>query len=67
MNNEAIIKRWRSGLSVLQVAKEYMEEYNEWSKRRKEPKVTQDEALKHVESVIFNFETNDWRRDRVIK
>lgn len=37
MTNEPIIKRWRSGLTAMQVAKDYMQEYNKEAKKRKEP------------------------------
>ena len=39
-----------------------MKSYNEKAKRRKEPKITKNEALAHVEPVIFEYETRDWRK-----
>lgn len=62
MTSEDIIKRWRSGLTAIQVAKDYMQEYNRNATRRKEPKITKDEALYNVERVIFKFETKDWKK-----
>ena len=35
MTNEAIIKRWKSGLTTVQVAKDYMNEYNKEAKKEK--------------------------------
>lgn len=61
MTNEAIIKRWKSGLTAVQVAKDYMNEYNKEAKKRKEPKITKDQALGFVEPVIFEYETKDWK------
>lgn len=40
MNESDIIREWRSGLTVMQVANLYMKSYNEKAKRRKEPKIT---------------------------
>lgn len=61
MTEETIIKIWRSGKTVLQVAKDYMQEYNKQAKRKKEPKITNYDALAYVENIIFKFETKDWR------
>ena len=61
MTKELIIKKWRSGKTTVQVAKDYMDEYNSQVKRRKEPKITKDQALAYVEPIIFEFETKDWR------
>lgn len=61
MSREEIIKMWRSGKTVLQVAKDYMGKYNKEAKRKKEPKITDYDALAYVENIIFNFETKDWR------
>ena len=46
MTKELIIKKWRSGKTTVQVAKDYMDEYN---------------SLAYVEPIIFEFETKDWR------
>ena len=62
MNESDIIREWRSGLTVMQVANLYMKSYNEKDKRRREPKITENEALAHVEPVIFEYETRDWRK-----
>lgn len=62
MNESDIIREWRSGLTVMQVANLYMKSYNEKAKRRREPKITENEALAHVEPVIFEYETRDWRK-----
>lgn len=61
MTNEAIIKKWRIGKTTLQVAKDYMQEYNKEAKRKKEPKISKDQALAHVEPIIFKYETKDWK------
>lgn len=61
MTNETIIKKWRIGKTTLQVAKDYMQEYNKEAKRRKEPKISKDQALAHVEPIIFKYETKDWK------
>ncbi len=62
MTTEEIIRKWRSGLTVVQVAKDYMTEYNRRAKRYKEAKITKDEAMAHVEPIIFEFETKDWKK-----
>ena len=61
MTKELIIKKWRSGKTTVQVAKDYMDEYNSQAKRRKEPKISKDQALAYIEPIIFEFETKDWR------
>lgn len=61
MTKELIIKKWRTGKTTVQVAKDYMDEYNSQAKRRKEPKITKEQALAYVEPIIFEFETKDWR------
>lgn len=61
MTKELIIKKWRSGKTTIQVAKDYMDEYNSQAKRRKEPKISKDQALAYIEPIIFEFETKDWR------
>ena len=38
-----------------------MKEYNKEAKRKKEPKITKIEALAHVEPIIFEYETKDWK------
>ena len=61
MTNETIIKKWRSGLDKFAVAKDYMQEYNREAKKRREPKITKDQALAYVEPIIFDYETKDWK------
>lgn len=62
MTNKAIIKKWRLGKTAIQVAEDYMNEYNKEAKKRKERKITKDQALGFIEPVIFEFETKDWRK-----
>lgn len=38
MTNETIIKKWRIGLTTIQVAKDYMDEYNKEAKKEKRTK-----------------------------
>ena len=38
MTREAIIQEWRSGKTAIQVAKEYMQNYNKEAKKRKNQK-----------------------------
>lgn len=61
MTNETIIKKWRSGLSKFAVAKDYMQEYNREAKKKREPKITKDQALAYVEPIIFDYETKEWK------
>ena len=61
MTNETIIKRWGTGLDKFAVAKDYMQEYNREAKKRREPKITKDQALAYVEPIIFDYETKDWK------
>ena len=62
MTNEIIIKRWRSGLTAMQVAEEYMESYNKKAKQNKEPKINKKQAAAFVYPIIYEFETKDWRK-----
>lgn len=61
MDNETIIKEWRRGKTTVQVANTYMKEYNTQAKKKNETKITKEQALAHVEPIIFKFETKDWR------
>ena len=61
MTNETIIKKWRVGMTTIQVAKAYMEEYNKEAKKKKEPKISKDEALAYIEPIIYEYETKDWK------
>ncbi len=57
MSEKEIIQKWKSGYSVLQISKDYMEDCNFNAHIRKEPKITQLEAQKIVEKTIFDFQT----------
>lgn len=61
MTNETIIRKWRIGKTTLQVAKDYMDKYNKETKKKKEPKITKEQALAHVEPIIYEHETKDWK------
>ena len=61
MTNEMIIKKWRAGQTKFSVAKDYMQEYNREAKRKRENKITKDQALAYVEPIIFEYETKDWK------
>lgn len=61
MTNETIIKKWRMGQTKFSVAKDCMQEYNREAKKRKETKITKDQALAYVEPIIFDYETKDWK------
>lgn len=61
MTNETIVKKWRSWLSKFAVAKDYMQEYNKEAKKKRESKITKDQALAHVEPIIYEYETKDWK------
>lgn len=61
MNDKEIISDWKSGLTTVQVAKNYMLTFN--SKLKKgEKKITKEQALAHVEPIIFDFETKGWNK-----
>ena len=60
MTNETIIRKWKMGRTTVQVAKDYMQEYNKEAKKRREPKITRDQALAYIEPIIFEYETKDW-------
>ena len=60
MTTETIIKKWQMGKTTLQIAQDYMKEYNKEAQKRKELKITKEQALAHIEPIIFNFETKDW-------
>lgn len=60
MTNETIIRKWKMGKTTVQVAKDYMQEYNKEAKKRREPKITRDQALAYIEPIIFEYETKDW-------
>ncbi len=62
MTNETIIKKWRSGLTAMQVAEEYMKSHNKEAKVKKEPKINKKQAAAFVYPIIYEFETKDWRK-----
>lgn len=61
MTKETIIKKWRIGKTTVQVAEDYMKEYNKKAEKKKEPKISKDQALAYVEPIIFEYETKDWK------
>lgn len=61
MTNETIINKWKVGKTAIQVAKDYMQDCNKEAKKRREPKITRDQALAYVEPIIFEYETKDWK------
>lgn len=61
MTDEEILKGWRSGLTTIQVAKNYMLVVNSRLKKG-EKKITKEQALAHVKPKIFNFETKGWNK-----
>lgn len=61
MTNETIIRKWKMGKTTVQVAEDYMQEYNKEAKKRREPKITRDQALSYIEPIIFEYETKDWK------
>lgn len=62
MTEEQIIKLWRSGLTVLQVANRYLKDYNKLAKKRKESCIKREDAQKYIEPIIYEFETKDWKK-----
>ena len=50
-----------SRVSKFTVAKEYMQEYNKEAMRKGEKKINKDQALAHVEPIIFAYQTKDWK------
>lgn len=61
MTDEMVIRRWKVGLSKFTVAKEYMQEYNKEAMRKGEKKINKEQALTHVEPIIFAYQTKDWK------
>ena len=62
MTNTEILVTWKSGKTVQQVAKEYMESYNERAKRVGFDKINKRQTIEHVEPIIYEYETKDWRK-----
>lgn len=56
MSNETIIKKWKMGLTVKQISKEYMRLRNKTLKRD-EKKITALEAQAYIEPIIFKYQT----------
>lgn len=53
MTDERIIKEWKTGLTVTQISKLYME-----NKKKKGIKITQLDAQRYVEPLIFKYQTS---------
>lgn len=62
MTEEDIIRSWKSGLTVIAVSEEYMRLRNKELERKKEKKITIQDAMKFVEPIIYKYETKDWRK-----
>lgn len=55
---EEILKLWKSGLSRIEVAKQYMKIHNDKRKKNKEiERIDIIKSLKIVEPVLFEYET----------
>ena len=57
MEDKLVIDLWRRGLTVQQVAKEYMIKYNK-NLKSGEKKITKIQAQMYVEPIIFKYHTN---------
>ena len=57
MEKEMIINLWKMGLTVQQVAKEYMGKHNKKLKQG-EKKINKLQAQEYVEPIIFNYQIN---------
>ena len=53
MIDERILSEWKAGLTVTQISKLYME-----NKKKKGIKITQLDAQKYVEPLIFKYQTD---------
>lgn len=59
MEDDDLIKMWNTGLSRINVAKEYMKDNNRKAKEKKELKrITIQQALEHVEPILFKYRMN---------
>lgn len=59
MSNEDVLRLWNMGLSKMQVVKEYMRENNKRARDKKGvDKITMQQAMEHVEPILFKYETN---------
>ena len=61
MSDEMIINSWKIGLTVQQVAKEYMTKHNK-NLKNGEKKINKLQAQEYVEPIIFNYQTNLLKR-----
>lgn len=57
MEEKLIIELWRSGLTVQQVSRKYMNSYNKKIKSRQK-RITKIQAQMYVEPIIFKYQTN---------
>lgn len=57
MEEKLIIELWRSGLTVQQVSREYMNSYNKKIKSGQK-RITKIQAQMYVEPIIFKYQTN---------
>jgi len=62
VSDEDIIRSWKMGATVEQVAKEYMRRQNKEAERKREPKIKILQAMEVVEPIIFRYETKDWKK-----
>lgn len=53
VTDNRIIEFWKIGLTVQQITKKYLK-----SQKKKGIKITQIEAQKHVEPIMFDYQTN---------
>lgn len=61
MSNEMIIKLWKIGFTVQQVANEYMTKHNK-NLKENEKRINKKQAQKYVEPIIFNYQVNLLKR-----
>lgn len=61
MSNEMIINLWRTGLTVQQVAREYMSKHNK-NLKKDEKKINKRQAQEYVEPIIFDYQVNLLKR-----
>ena len=57
MEDKLIIDLWRKGLTVQQVAREYMNTFNR-NLKSGQKKITKIQAQMHVEPIIFKYQTS---------
>jgi len=61
VSKEMIINLWKGGLTVQQVAKEYMTKYNK-NLKNGEKKINRIQAQKYIEPIIFDYQVNLLKR-----